>query len=188
MASVPSNVRARLPRAAAAGTAAVALWSSLLTGCGGSSKAGGQGGGESDGPAVTSATIALPADQPQRPACGLVTQAEVEAAIGAKVSPGKENAQEGRSVCVFTLASGTDQSVVLVSTASSNVPAAFRAAREKAESPQTVSSGDEAFVAGPQALVRKGTTMVAILMALRQQAAQLSSAATRLVQAVSSHL
>ena len=183
MASLAADGRRRLPRAAAS---AAVLCSALLAGCGGSSNTG-SGGGEG-GPQGTAATLALPADQPQKPACGLVTQAEVEAAVGARVSPGKENAQEGRSVCVFTLASVTDQSVVLVSTASSGVPTAFGAARQKVESPQSVSAGDEAFVAGNQGVVRKGTTMVAILVAVRQPAPRLASAATKLVQRVAPRL
>ena len=188
MSSRLSNGRGRrLPRAAASPVAAVLL-SALLSGCGGSSSKASGDGPAAAPPEPTVATIALPPDQPQRAACGLLTQAEVEAAIGAKVGPGKENAQQGRSLCVYSLASAPDQSVAVVSTTSSGVPAAFDAAREKAGGAQSVSVGDQAYVAGPQALVRKGTTMVAILVTLRQQPAQLSSMATKLAQAVGTHL
>lgn len=185
MASLGSNGRRRR-RAAAAGTVAFAVCASVLAGCGGSSGAPGKGDA-AEGTEGTAA-VALPADQPQRAACGLVTQAEVEAAIGAKVGPGREDAQPGRSGCGFPLASAADQSVVVVSTTSSGVPAAFKAARDRARSPQSVTTGEEAFVSGPQALVRKGNTMVAILIVVRQPPAQAASAATKLAQAVGARL
>ena len=178
-----SNGRRRLPRAAATATLAAALSSSVVAGCGRSTNGSTGGGGEG-----SPVTAVLPADRPQKPACGLLTQAEVESALGARVSAGKENAQEGRSVCVFTVGPTSEQSVIVVSTASSGVPAAFGAARQRAEAPQSVAAGDEAFVAGNQALVRKGTTMVAILTAVRQPAGQVTSATTKLVQAVASRL
>jgi hypothetical protein len=112
----------------------------------------------------------------------------VEAALGAKVAAGKETSAEARSLCSFALASAGDQAVIVAATSSSGVPAAFTEARGKAESPQPLTAGDEAFITPGQAVVRKGTTMVAILLAVRQPAAQLTSAATKLVQAVSSHL
>ena len=112
----------------------------------------------------------------------------MEAAIGAKVAAGKEQAEPGRSLCTFSLASAADQSVVLVSTSSSGVPAAFDAARAKVGSPQPVGAGDQAFVSGAQAMVRRGNTMVAILVVLRHQAAQLTAAATKLAQAVGTRL
>lgn len=178
-----------LPRAAAAGTLALALSSALLAGCGGGSKdTGSAPGSESTTPSVTTATIPLPNDQPLRPACGLLTQAEVESALGVKVAAGREAAVAGRSSCAYTLATAADQSVLIVSTSSSGVPAAFTAAQQKADRPQSVTAGEQAFVSGAQALVRKGNTMVAILVAVRQQPAQLTAAATKLAQAVATHL
>ena len=165
----------------------VVALSCLLAACGGSSKAADPG--PEDGAASKRVpAVELPADQPQKPACGLVTQAEVEAAIAARVSAAKQEAQPARSLCSFSLVSAPDQRVVLVSTTSTGVPDFFDSARQRAESPQPVSAGDQAFVAGAQALVRKGNTMVAILVVLRQQAAQLTAAATRLAQAVGTHL
>jgi hypothetical protein len=112
----------------------------------------------------------------------------VEAAVGARVTPGKENAQPGRSLCSFALSTSPEQSVVVVSTSSSGVPAFFEDSRKRAEAPQAVNTGDQAFVSGSQGLVRKGDTMVAILLLLRQPATQLGAAATKLVQAAGSHL
>lgn len=191
MASTPSNGRrpSSLPRRSrrvVAGTAVV-LSSYLLAGCGASKTAGSGPGGDS-ARASTAAPVNLPADQPQKAACGLVTQAEVESAIGAKVGAGKEQVQSGRSLCGFTLVSAADQSVLVVSTSSSGVPAAFDAARANAESPRSVDAGDGAFVSGAQALVRKGNTMVAVLVAVRQPPAQLVGAATKLVQALGARL
>ncbi len=196
MASLPSSGRpgrragadiGRIPRSVAAGTVALTLCSGALAGCGGSSKASGSGANGAP-PSGAPAAAALPADQAQKPACGLLTQVEVEAAVGARVSPGRQDGQEGRSQCGFALASAADQSVIIISTSSSGVPAAFEAARKKAVSAQPVGGGDAAFVTGGQALVRKGTTMVAILIAVRQAPAQLSAAATKLAQAVGSRL
>jgi hypothetical protein len=167
----------------------VTLASALLAGCSGSSGASGAGGGTTVAPATTVATIpALPADVPQRAACTLATKAEVEAAIGAKVVNGKEESQAGRSVCSFVLATAGDQSVALVSTSSSGVPGFFTNAREKAAAPQTVAAGDQAFVSGGLGLVRRGNTVVTIVVALRQDQASLTAAATKLALAVGSHL
>ncbi len=189
MASLPANGRRRPGYKAATGTVAVALTASLLTGCGGSSGASGRDRGSGGSPSRPSPTApALPADQPQKQACSLVTQAEVEAAIGARVNAGRQDVQPSRSVCSFSLVSASDQSVALIATSSSGVPAAFEAARQHAESPQSVASGDQAFVTGGQAVVRKGTTMVAILVALRQPPAQLASAATKLAQAAATRI
>ncbi|HEV2761139.1 MAG TPA: hypothetical protein VGV86_16380 [Acidimicrobiales bacterium] len=185
LASVPANGRPRRVRAAVA----VALCSSLLAGCGGS-KAGGSSAGDGDPSSSpgSAAAVTLPVDQAQKAACSLLTQAEVEAAIGARVAPGREEVQAARSLCAFALVSAADQSVVLVSTSSSGVPAAFEAAQAKAQAPQSVAAGDQAFVSGGQALVRRGNTMVAILVALRQQPGQLAGPATRLAQAVGTRL
>ena len=188
MGPIPGNGRRRRRNKTASGVLAVALSAALLAGCGGGS--GGSGGGGGDGGAAAPSPTAppLPADQPQRRACELVTQAEVEAAIGARVSPGRQENQDGRSLCAFAVAGASGQSVALVATSSSGVPAAFEAARSSAESPQTVTAGEQAFVTGGQAMVRKGTTMVAILVAMRQPPAQLAPAATKLAQAVGNRL
>jgi hypothetical protein len=179
---IPSNGRPRrAPR-----LAAVALCAGLLAGCGGSS--GGEEAGGGAPTETTSVAVNLPADLPQKPACGLVTQAEVEAAIGARVSPGKQEVQPARSVCSFSLVSAVDQSVVIISTSSSGVPASFASSRASAQGPRDVGAGDEAFVVGPQALVRKGNTMVVVLVVVRGEGTQLSSAATRLAQAVGGRL
>ena len=165
----------------------ILLGPSLLGGCGGGGSSGAAGSGEERTEAP--ATIpALPADQPQRPACGLVTQADVEAAIGARVSPGRQQNEEGRSVCSFALAASSDQTVALISTSSSGVPAAFDAARQTVAGAQPLTAGDQAFVAGGQAVVRKGTTMVAVFVFLRQQGPQVTNAATKLAQGVATRL
>lgn len=182
---IPSNGRPRrAPRLAAA-----ALCAGLLAACGGSS-----GGGQAAGEAATEASVtvppavALPADMAQKPACGMITLAEVEAAIGTKVSPAREEAHPGRSLCAFKLISKPEESVVLISTSSSGVPAFFATAFNTAANPQTISAGDQAFVSGVQGLVRRGNTMVAILVVIRLPPAQLQAAATKLTQAVGTHI
>lgn len=170
---------------------ALAVSTGLLAGCAGS-KADGSSAGDVDpsspSASASAAPVALPADQPQKGACGLLTPADVEAAIGTKVTAGKEEVQPARSLCVFTIPSAAGQSVVLVSTSSSGVPAAFKAARDNAQSPQSAGAGEESFVSGGQALVRRGNTMVGILVGLRQQPGQLAAAATKLAQAVGTRL
>lgn len=191
MAAFSSNGRGRrLPRAAAAALA-VSLSSALLAGCGGGGAKKAATGGGGDGGSTTTVTvaqIALPADQPKRPACGVVSQAEVEAAIGAKVTAGKETNQDARSVCSYTLTTAADQVVLIVTTSSSGVPAAFESARAYAQGAQPINIGDQAFTAGAQAVVRKGTTMAAVLVTVRQQPAQLSASVTKLAQAIGSHI
>ena len=180
---IPSNGRPRrAPRLVVA-----ALCAGLLAGCGGSS--GGAKAG--DGAAAASTVppkVALPADVPQKPACGMITVGEVEVAIGTKVSPAKEESQPGRSLCSFRLIAKPEESVVLISTSSSGVPAFFATAFNTAAAPQTVSAGDQAFVSGAQGLVRRGNTMVAILLVVRLPPAQLQAAATKLAQAVGTHI
>jgi hypothetical protein len=168
--------------------AVAALCAGLLAGCGGSS--GGAHAG--DAPAAASSSVppavSLPPDQPQKPACGMITLGEVEAATGAKFSPAKEETQPGRTLCAFKLISKPEESVVLISTSSSGVPAFFATAFNTAAAPEAVSAGDQAFVSGAQGLVRRGNTMVAILVVLRLPPAQIQAAATKLTQAVGTHI
>ena len=124
----------------------------------------------------------------QKPACGMITVAEVEAAVGAKVSPTKDETRPDRSLCTFSLVAKADESVVVISTSSSGVPAFFATAFNTANAPQAVTAGDQAFVSGAQGLVRKANTMVAVLVVVRQPPAQLQAAATKLVQAVGARI
>lgn len=187
---IPSNGRPRLSRRAGVAAAAVVLSAGLLAGCGGSSgdNAGPQADTTVAGPSPTVSVPTLPADKPQRPACGFVTQAEVEAAIGARVNPGKQVVEAARSVCSFNPTANVNESIAVVAVTSSGVPAFFKTAREQLASPQSVSAGDEAFVSGGQGLVRKGDTMVAIIVALRRDLPQLAGAATKLVQAIGTRI
>ena len=181
---IPSNGRPRrAPRLAVA-----ALCAGLLAGCGGSSGDAQAGDGAATETSVVPRAVPLPADVAQKPACGMITAGEVEAAIGTKVSPAKEESQPGRSLCAFKLISKPEESVVLISTSSSGVPAFFTTAFNTAASPQTVTAGDQAFVSGAQGLVRRGNTMVAILVVLKQAPAQIQAATTKLVQAIGSHI
>lgn len=182
---IPSNGRPRrAPRLAIA-----ALCAGLLAGCGGSSGGAQAGdGAPTETTSVVPPAVALPADLAQKPACGMITAGEVEAAIGTKVSPGKEEARPGRSMCSFTLVARPQESIVLISTSSSGVPAFFATAFNTAAVPQAVTAGDQAFVSGAQGLVRRGNTMVAVLVVLRLPPAQIQAAATKLTQAIGTHL
>ncbi len=177
----------RRPRRAR-GVTAAAVCAGLLAGCGGSSGGAKAGDGTADSTSVVPPAVSVPADLPQKPACGMITIGEVEAAIGAKVSPAKEENRPGRSLCSFGVVSKPEESVVLISTSSSGVPAFFATAFNTANAPEPVTAGDQAFVSGAQGLVRKGNTMVAILVVLRQPPAQLQAAATKLTQAVGTHI
>ena len=112
----------------------------------------------------------------------------MESAIGARVNAGTEAVQDGRSLCAFPLTGAADQSIVVQSISSSGVPAHFEATRQRFSSAQPVAAGDQAFVAGGQGIVRKGNTMVIIVVALRQATAPLVAAATKLAQAVGARL
>jgi hypothetical protein len=182
---IPSNGRPRRAPMLVVAT----LCAGLLAGCGGSS--GGAKAGDGAAPPASSVVppaVAVPADLPQKPACGMITLGEVEAAIGTKVSPAKEETQTGRSLCAFKLVSKPEESVVLISTSSSGVPAFFATAFNTANAPQAVNAGDQAFVSGAQGLVRRGNTMVAVLVVLRLPPAQIQAAATKLTQAVGTHI
>ena len=181
---IPPNGRPRrAPKLVAA-----AVCAGLLAGCGGSSGGAQAGDGATDSTSVVPPAVSVPADLPQRPACGMITVGEVEAAIGAKVSPAKEETPPGRSLCSFSVVSRPQESVVLISTSSTGVPAFFATAFNTATAPQAVTAGDQAFVSGAQGLVRKGNTMVAVLVVLRQPPAQIQAAATKLTQAVGTHI
>ncbi len=188
MAAFPSNGRRRLPRAAA-GALAVSLYSGLLAGCGGSSGAGGPGGGGPTTVAAAAPTVTLSPGEPlQSGACTVVTKADVEAAVGAKVTDAKDEPQPGRSQCTFALASAGDQKIVFVRVTSPEVPAFFASARQKALSPQTVAAGDQAFVSSGLGMVRRGNTLVTIIVALRLEPAQQAAVATKLATSVGPHL
>jgi hypothetical protein len=170
--------------------ALAAVCSGLLAGCGGSGKAA---AGKSTGAAAasgsaSSTTIAVVSGT-QKPACGLITQAEIEAAIGAKVGAGHETVDATHSVCSFSLAASADQSVILISTTSSGSAAAFASARgQLGSAAQPLNVGDQAFVAGAQAAVLRGTTLVAVLVIVRQPTAGPAAAATKVAQAVAARL
>ena len=181
---IPSNGRPRRARA----LVAAALCACLLAGCGGSSGGADAGDGASSASTSVPPAVSLPPDAAQKPACGMITVGEVEAAIGTKVSPAKEESRPGRSMCSFTLVSKPDESIVLISTSSTGVPAFFATAFNTANAPQAVNAGDQAFVSGAQGLVRRGNTMVAILVVLRQSPTQIQAAATKLTQAVGTHI
>jgi hypothetical protein len=184
---VPSNGRPRHFRRPAAATAAIALSATLLVGCGGSSD-GAEPKPATETTSAPDSAASLPADMPQRPACALVTRAEVEAATGARVNPGQETVEAARSMCIFTVAGGGDERVGVVAVTSSGVPAFFTTARSRLTSPQPVRAADEAFVSGGQAVVRRGNTMVAIVVVLRRDPPQLAAVSTKLAQAVGSHM
>jgi hypothetical protein len=185
---IPSNGRPR--RAPKLAAAAVVLCAGLMAACGGSSdKAGGDGGAAAtETSSVVPPAVSLPADLPQQPACRMITVAEVEAAIGTKVNPAREETRPGRSLCSFPVSAKPEESVVLISTSSSAVPAYYTNAFNTANAPQAVSGGDQAFVSGAQGLVRKGNTMVAVIVVMRLPPPQIQAAATKLTQAVGTHI
>lgn len=181
----PSNGRPRVRRRAAV---AAIVCAGLLAGCGGSSDRTGPQPETTQAPPPTVTVPALPADRAQRPACGFLSQAEVEAVVGAKVSAGKETAEPTRTVCTFTPVAGAAESIAVVAVTSSGVPAFFTSTRERLNRPQAVAVGDEAFVSGGQGLVRRADTMVAVVVVLRRDLPQLAAMATKLVQTIGTHI
>jgi hypothetical protein len=180
--------RRPVPRAAVGGVA-LALCSSLVAGCGGGSSPGKAKSDPKAGGSSSATTPALVPSGPQRQACTIVSQADVEAAVGAKATAGRP-ADQGLvgSGCSYALASAADQAVLVVTVTSPGSAAAFDAARQQAGAAQTVSAGDRAFVTGGEAVVLKGTTLVTIVVATKQAPAAQTQAATRLAQAAASHL
>jgi hypothetical protein len=169
---------------------ALALCSSVVAACGGRSSNGSGAQPPTSRGANGVQTPPLVATGPQRDACTLVTQVEVEAAVGAKVTAARPGGQgTGGSACNYALAAGPDQAVALVSTTSPGSAAAFDADRQRAIEPvRTVSAGDRAFVAGGQGVVLKGTTIVVVLVATKQAQAAQELTATKLIQAAAARL
>ena len=124
---------------------------------------------------------------PQRPACGLVSTADIEASLaGAKVAAGRESVDDARSVCFYPLAATGEQGVIITSTTSPGAGAAFAKVRDNlGPAAQPLDAGDQAFVAGAQAAVLKGTTLVAVLVTARPSPA---GAAATVAQAAAAHL
>jgi hypothetical protein len=187
VASVPANGRTRRgPRAAAVAGLSVALCSSLAVACSSSSGSGTKPAAASGAGAPAAAPATTATGGSQRPACGLVTQAEIEAAVGVKVNAGRESVDEFRSVCSFVVVGATDPGVILTSTTSPSSAAGFARVRDNlGDAAQPIDLGDKAFAAEPQAAVLKGSTLVAVLVTVRPAPA---GAATKVAEAAAAHL
>lgn len=143
-------------------------------------------GGDDDGarpqetPAGNDAAAGRGAVDEQRP-CRLLTQAEVQAAVGAPVK--QPMSAPGAEACTFALASGGGQVLVLSSDAADN-PTKFDSYSRGAARPveNLPGVGDRAFLVGGQAYVLKGSVLVGIAVDMRQPEARLNEVARRLVQ------
>lgn len=114
--------------------------------------------------------------------CRLVSEADVEAAVGADVrQSGSTDTSTGKG-CSFALASASDQNVFVVATNPANSAAAFDAAKANAAVEPIAGLGDRAFVLGGRAVVQKGSTLLVVIVGLKQSPSSLAAAARKLAQ------
>ncbi|MEA2844310.1 MAG: hypothetical protein QOJ69_1981 [Actinomycetota bacterium] len=163
-------------RAGAAGVAALLLL--LLVGCG-----GGGDKGEATATTVEGASTTVAPAGSGKP-CDLVTQAEVEAAVGAPVKAGGSAGTPQGTACSFSLASnGAEVILVLKSTDQGNVANYDKIKKGSTGAKDLSGLGDKAFVAGGQAVVLKGTSLYVVTLSLDRPPAELADASTNLVKA-----
>jgi hypothetical protein len=159
-----------------AGTA-LAVASLLLVGCG-----GGGSKGEASGTTVAGAGTTVPAVASDKP-CDLVTQSEVEAAVGAPVKAGGSAGTGAGTGCTFALAAGGESLILVVKTTEGS-PAKFDQIKKAAVAPKDLSGvGDKGFVAAGQAVVLKGADLYVVVLKLDRPDAALADASTKLVKA-----
>jgi hypothetical protein len=156
---------------------ALALVGLLLAGCG-----GGGHKGEASATTVAPADTTIPAVASDKP-CDIVTQGEVEAAVGEAVRAGGSAGTGAGVGCTFTPVKGTG-SLILVVKATDGSPAKYDQIKRAAAAPKDITGvGDKAFVAGGQAVVLKGSDLYVVVIKLDRPAAALADASTKLVKA-----
>lgn len=151
----------------------------LLAACGG----GGKKASESQDTAPGGGPAA---SGPARPACDVLSRIDVETAIGASVRDGQAASP---SVCRYDLAAGGDQAVLMLMTTDAANPQNFERTKAISADAQVLPGvGDQAFVAGKQAFVLKGSTIAVIVVNLQRSPAALADATAKLAQAAAMNL
>ncbi|MGH9190268.1 MAG: hypothetical protein ACRD0Q_09595 [Acidimicrobiales bacterium] len=163
---------------------AVAVGVAVLAGaCGG----GGSGGGS--GKASSATTVAggdqgpagsLPTGASGGP-CRLLTEGDVGTAVGTTVRQAGSTASGQATSCVFALSSAPDQIVLVVANREGGVPG-FEAAKAGGPVEPISGLGDRAFVSGGKVIVLRGSTLLMVLVGLRQPSTTLSRVARELAQ------
>ena len=151
----------------------------LLAACG-----GGDDKGEASDPAAPGvSTTDAPTVVSDKP-CELVTQAEVEAAIGAAVKPNGSAGSGAGTSCAFSLATGADSLILVVKSTDAGNATSYDTIKQGAASPKDLTGiGDKGFVAGGQAVVLQGTNLFVVVTKLDRPAAALADASTKIVRA-----
>ncbi len=151
----------------------------LLAGCGGGDDKG-EASDTTDPGASTTVAPAVVSDKP----CDIVTEAEVETAIGAPVNAGGSAGSAAGTSCTFALATGADSLILVVKSTDPKNAANYETIKAGAASPKDLTDiGDKGFVAGGQAVVLNGTNLFVVVTKLDRSATALADASTKIVRA-----
>ena len=121
-------------------------------------------------------------------ACGLITKAEVEAAIGTRVNDGQSSGGGSTTAACKYEVAGTQQAVI-VAISTGTDPADFQKAKASTPDVQAVpGAGPDTFVSGGKAFVLKGTNLALVAVNIDRPVPTLTEAAKKLAQAASGRL
>jgi hypothetical protein len=112
--------------------------------------------------------------------CGVLTRAEVEAAVGTPVDPGRGVRTSTNESCKWTLRTGNDQSVNVI--LSPDGVQLYEGASNTLRPEPLPGVGDRAFVATDTVYALKGTKLVILQVVSRQAAGPRRQAAVRLME------
>jgi hypothetical protein len=154
----------------------------VLAGCSG-------GGGDEAASTTTTSlfppTVPVPAAErisQGTGACGLLTPADIQAAVGAAADAGAGNRYEQSSSCRWTIRAGQGQEVSVAVGPGSRQ--SFDAALNRVPSANRLTGvGDAAFAAGNTAYALKGSTLLLLVVNTRSAPDTQSRAATELLRA-----
>ena len=172
-----SGVRRRGRRLVAL-AAVLALAGAACGDDGGDGTASGGAGGS--GASTTVDGVEVP--QEPGPPCTLVTESDVETAVGADVKQVSARSQGPSRGCVFSLTSAQEERVVVLVANSANSAAAFEQAKAGARIENVTGVGDRAFLADNKAVALRGSTLVIIVVGLKQPTPSLGQMARKLAQ------
>ncbi len=115
-------------------------------------------------------------------ACTLVTQSEVEAAIGSPVKPG---AGAQGVVCRFEVASKPSSFVLIEANESSQASQIYDLKASSVERAENLAGvGERAFVAGDRAVILRGSRLVTLTVSTGQPQAAVTAALKKLAASV----
>lgn len=165
---------------------AIAVGMAMVAGaCGGGSGSGGSESGKASSATTVTAgdqgpAGSLPTGVSSGP-CRLLSEGDVGSAVGTTVRQAGSTASGQATSCVFALSSAPDQIVLVVANRESGAPG-FEAAKAGGPIEPISGLGDRAFVSGGKVIVLRGSTLLMVLVGLKQPSATLSRVARELAQ------